>query len=200
MVTSPSFRRLLEECVLPLLQKQALLAFPEDARHRDEYILIFSIEILMTIQSNEHHLRSPFARHRRIDRNKALDKLKNNSKPDHFVIAALEKIKIVPQKVSRTEVLQFVEDILPKADKTSQGQGRELTFPQWEWVLCIVAVKAVTNAIGRNSSVRDAKMKVCIYNIYIYIYMCVCVYIQYICCIYTCICARVDGNSSSLCW
>lgn len=158
MITSPSFRRLLEECILPILQKHALLAFPEDARHRDEYVLIFSIEILMTIQSNEHHLHSTFERHRRIDRNKALDKVVYSNKLDHFVIAALEKIKIVPQKVSRTEVLQFVEDILPKTGKLAQG--RELTFPQWEWVLCIVAVKAVTNAIGRNSSVRDAKMKV----------------------------------------
>lgn len=159
MITSPSFRRLLEDCILPLLQKHALLAFPEDARHRDDYILIFSIEILMTIQSNENHLRNTFQKHRHIDRTMAVDKVSSsNAKLDHFIIAALEKIKIVPQKVSRTEVLQFVADILPKAGKSSQG--RELMFPQWEWVLCIVAVKAVTNALGRNSSVRDAKMKV----------------------------------------
>ena len=123
---------------------------------RRKYILIFSIEILMTIQSNEHHLLSTFERHRRIDRNKAQGK-PPRSTPDHFVIAALEKIKIVPQKVSRTENLQLVDDILPRAAKLSE---RELTYPPWEWVLCIVAVKAVINALGRNSSVREAIMKV----------------------------------------
>lgn len=159
MVTSPSFRRLLEECILPLLQKQALLAFPEDARHRDEYILIFSIEILMTIQSNEHHLLNTFERHRRIDRNKVQDAAAYRTKSDHFVISALEKIKIVPQKVSRTEVMQFVEDILPKVGKSRE---QELTYPQWEWVLCIVAVKAVSNAIGRNSAAWNTRLKVCV--------------------------------------
>lgn len=153
----------MEECVLPLLQKQALLAFPEDARHRDEYTLIFSIEILMTIQSNEHNLLSTFERHRLMDRNKGQSSLSVKSKPNHFVIAALEKIKIVPQKVSRTEVLQFVDDILPRPDKSSE---RELTYPQWEWVLCIVAVKAVTNALGRNSIIREAKMKVKVHQFF----------------------------------
>lgn len=111
----------------------------------------------MTIQSNEYNLQKTFERHRRIDRNKASADPSYSRKPDHFIIAALEKIKIVPQKVSRTEVLQFVDDILPKAGKTIE---RVLTYPQWEWVLCIVAVKAVTNALGRNLSTRDAKMKV----------------------------------------
>ena len=53
---STAFRRLMEESVLPMLRRHPLLAHPQDARHRDKYSPVFSLEVLLAIEGNEDDL------------------------------------------------------------------------------------------------------------------------------------------------
>jgi hypothetical protein len=173
MITSKPFKRLLVECVMPILKKDPVLAFPEDARHRDLFIQIFSLEVLMSIQKQEDSLLRAFNFHRNMDRERVQDyyikldvqqdAMETIIRPQYFIIDALERIKIVPQKVSRAEVLEFIEDILPNVSKARDvGRGRqlaEMNYPQWQWVLSIVAVKAVNNALGRSSLAKGSPNK-----------------------------------------
>ena len=151
MTTSATFRRLLEECVLPPLQKSLVLASPEDARHRDEFCLLFSLEIMFSIAA--------------IDKNMLLlyhaDQLELQRTPpggrDPIVIA-LRRIKIVPNIISEDEVMQLIADILPKsalqrARSTAGSFPYRRTFmcyPQWQWVICVVALKAVVVSLRMN--------------------------------------------------
>eukprot|EP00981_Chlorochromonas_danica_P011099 scaffold3747_cov258-Ochromonas_danica.AAC.7 len=62
MSSSTSFQRLITECIMPIMKKQRLIAFPEDARLRDRYTCLFSVDVLLAIQSNEHILQAFFTR------------------------------------------------------------------------------------------------------------------------------------------
>ncbi len=42
--------------MLPILKKQTLLAFPEDARLRDKFSCVFSLEVLRSIEGAEVQL------------------------------------------------------------------------------------------------------------------------------------------------
>lgn len=162
MSKSKSFKKLLEECVLPPLKKRLLLASPEDARHRDECILIFSLETLFSIESVEKKMLSLFKHDQRIMR-RYLEKNKGTEEQIGFedpIVASLARIKIIPQIVSEHEVVQLIEDILPSIHSKKPltplnkvpNMWVEMKFPQWQWVICIIAFKAVTFSIQKGQA------------------------------------------------
>ena len=161
MSRSKSFKRLLEECVLPPLKKKLLLASPEDARHRDECSLIFSLETLFSIESVEKGMMGLFkADKRNIQR--YMDSSKEQHSVEDPIVAALARIKIIPQIVSEHEVMQLIADILPSvnSNKTlnTSSMWAEMKFPQWQWVICVIAFKAVTFSIQKGQA--EGKIKV----------------------------------------
>jgi hypothetical protein len=60
MSASVSFRRLLEEVILPVLQRHPLLPVPEDARVRDTYACIFTLEVVLAVELAEPVFRQYF--------------------------------------------------------------------------------------------------------------------------------------------
>ena len=62
--SSTNFSALLQEIILPKLKKYPLLESPEDARQRDMYSCVFSLEVLLAIEEIETKLSTAFARSR----------------------------------------------------------------------------------------------------------------------------------------
>mmetsp|Transcript_14657 Transcript_14657/g.27454 ORF Transcript_14657/g.27454 Transcript_14657/m.27454 type:complete len:793 (+) Transcript_14657:483-2861(+) len=164
MSKSKSFKKLLEECVLPPLRKRLLLASPEDARHRDECSLIFSLETLFSIESVERKMFSLFKTDQRNMQHYMDTRGDTSGGQEHFedpIVAALARIKIIPQIVSEHEVMQLIADILPSihSNKTlsTSNMWVEMRFPQWQWVICVIAFKAVTFSIQKGHA--EGKIK-----------------------------------------
>ena len=164
-----SFKKLLEECVLPPLKKRLLLASPEDARHRDECSLIFSLETLFSIESVEKNMLALFKADQRnmqrYLRQSGSDATGQQEVFEDPIVAALARIKIIPQIVSEHEVMQLIADILPSihSNKTlgSSHMWIEMKFPQWQWVICVIAFKAVTFSIQKGQAEGKIKVILC---------------------------------------
>jgi hypothetical protein len=186
MSKSQPFRRLLEECVLPQLQKRLLLASPEDARHRDKYSLLFSLETLFSVESIEKSMLALFEADKRmmlrnsftagspppnLDTNTA----ERNLMSEDPIVTLMVKIKIIPNIISVHEVTQLVYDIMPgggfsggsgntvlnssNAAKRFLTRRSEMTFPQWQWVICVIAFKAVVASIrGTSESLETSNL------------------------------------------
>lgn len=192
MGTSKSFSRLLEERVLPILKHQTLLAFPEDARLRDRFSVVFSLEVLLAIEGAEGPLQTFFEQEKRYARRGDAEatssgaSVVNADKLDVDVLAiveALKRIHLVPTVISELQVLQLIKDVMPEINpkglskrnksfspesqksnsseaKQQQQPKREvLLFPQWEWVLCVVAFQAVETAVQQSTSYTDPKVR-----------------------------------------
>jgi hypothetical protein len=183
MGSSSAFRRLLEECVLPILSRYALLAFPEDARHRDRYASIFSLEVLLAVEGSETALRNVFDNERNnpmVEPSIYAENAENGNKNYEAVhiVECLRRINLVPQVLLKEEVLQLVRDVLPENHRTvrsssasprrdrtidsqrdRQGELSEakLLFPQWEWVLCVVAFQTVESAMHQTHQPANTK-------------------------------------------
>ena len=186
MVSSASFRKLLEECVLPILSRYALLAFPEDARHRDKYASVFSLEVLLAVEASEAKLRRVFHIERSWFNEGSVGSVTQRGKESYSIssetaniVACLQRINLVPQVLCEEEVMQLVRDVLPEDHKLSKGQisahsrtkveetsglkrteekdEGKMMFPQWEWVLCVVAFQTVEAAVRQSSQPTDTK-------------------------------------------
>jgi len=130
----------------PILQKQVLLAFPEDARLRDRYSCIFSLEVLLAIEKIEKSIyeyieeerasmqrRSKDGEHVSHEDCKSDDDQQTNSSSSskrwrnqdeeyygfgvQAIISALKRIKLIPRVMDESQVLQLVDDVLPEADR-----------------------------------------------------------------------------------
>lgn len=142
MGSSSAFRRLMEESVLPMLKKYPLLAFPEDARHRDRYSAVFSLEVLLAVESSETLLREVF------DEGQEKESVSVTA-----ILDALKNVELVPNVVNEEEVIQLIRDVIPEGQKQNMSRGvssprghmrkQKMIFPQWEWVICIVSFQAV---------------------------------------------------------
>lgn len=192
MGSSTSFRRLLVECVLPILQKQMLLAFPEDARLRDRFCTVFSLEVLLAIESVEGPLLS-FFEHERNNKHapkqlltptngnsvagpRVASPLTVSAKDEveiSAIVTALQRINLIPRVMEESQVLQLIKDVLPEGASRRRraglpasadpagGDGRQkdyMLFPQWEWVLSVVAFQAVETAMEQSTSKTDPKV------------------------------------------
>ena len=109
MGSSTALRRLMEESVLPILRVHPLLAFPEDARHRDRYCAVFSLEVLLAVESSEALLRDVFGN---TENSSASSEVEVNT-----IISALERVELIPNVVSTEEVQQLIRDVMPEGQK-----------------------------------------------------------------------------------
>ena len=162
MGNSQAFRRLMEEGILPMLRRHPLLAYPQDARHRDRYSPIFSLEVLLAIEGSEEQLMKVFR-----DKDDDVHKPMFNA---NSAVNVLQQIGLVPNVVSDVDVIQLLSDIAPDArlsrsnSPTSPGgslvsslfvgseaarDGNVMTFPQWEWLVCVVSFQSVEHAIAK---------------------------------------------------
>ncbi len=196
MGSSTSFRRLLMECVLPILQKQMLLAFPEDARLRDRFCYVFSLEVLLAVEGVEGPLLS-FFEHERTKSSSLLaapssaaavasssgprvaSPLTVSAKDEveiSAIVTALKRINLIPRVMEESQVLQLIKDVLPEgasrrrsaasssaAGSAPPNQKDYVLFPQWEWVLSVVAFQAVETAMLQSTDNADTKVKVLVF-------------------------------------
>ena len=156
MGSNQSFRRLMEGLILPMLRRHPLLAYPQDARHRDKYSPVFSLEVLLAVEGSEEQLTEIFLSQVNSDEGCCdVDGAKS----------ILEGIGLMPNVVSSDEVVQLFRDVAPEvrlsrssspsSPSSSSLQGKEsssgsaaMNFPQFEWVVCVVAFQAVERAIA----------------------------------------------------
>jgi hypothetical protein len=179
MGSSSSFRRLLEECLLPILKRQTLLAFPEDARLRDRFSSVFSLEALLAVEGAEGPLQNFFE----TEKAKQASSLSWKDSPlspsvgkeeaeISAIITALKRINLIPNVMEESQVLQLIKDVLPedsscsrrvtamKSNGNSNNVNKFLLFPQWEWVLSVVAFQAVETAVQQSSIPTDPEVKI----------------------------------------
>lgn len=155
MGSSNAFRRLMEESVLPMLHRHPLLAHPQDARPRDIYSPVFSLEVLLAVESCEDKLRMAF---------------ENGSTGSwNFDVSSAEgilcSIGLIPNIVTAAEVKGLVKDVSPEGRLSRSGSPtlspgslsssgdtntstEIMNFPQWEWIVCVVAYKGVEMALA----------------------------------------------------
>jgi hypothetical protein len=164
MGNSGAFRRLMEESVLPMLQLHPLIAHPEDARQRDKYSPVFSLEVLLAIEGSEGKLQRAYQ-----------DRAKDNVVfTVSEAVVLLRAIGLIPTVASEAEVVNVAKDVAPEgrisrsSSPTARGSPIQLinsgtsspvgndsrtapegmTFPQWEWIVCVVAHQGVAMAIA----------------------------------------------------
>lgn len=135
------------------------------------HVTVFSIEVLSAVEAVEHGLIDAFARleatkARRHCEGVAEDKRGCSKWPTLavnvvHVVEALKKLGLLNAVVDERTVMGLVKDILPSAFALRRGQP--LCFPQWEWLLCIIAFRTVEVANGRrdDSSKRTLTAEVC---------------------------------------
>jgi hypothetical protein len=177
MGKSNAFRNLLGECVLPILQKQMLLAFPEDARLRDRFCCVFSIEVLIAIEGVEGPLLKFFeterSRESNLSQQPTLPTGSGHALEISAIITALKRINLIPKVMAEPQVLQLIQDVLPEQPSKRRcpsvaGEGHapkkpSLLFPQWEWVLSVVAFQAVVAATEQSAVPTEAEVRVCLH-------------------------------------
>lgn len=149
MSKSDSFRKLLEDCILPMLIKFPVLAYPEDARQRDKYSGIFSIEVLLAVEASERPLFAIFEQQRKSS---SLIQSKLDVQWEiSFILTTLKFVDLVPQVLKEDFVLNLIKDVIPSSTKSSAAD-KEVVFPQWEWILCLVAFHAVEVSLTQSQS------------------------------------------------
>ena len=165
MGSSSAFRRLMEECVLPILRVHPLLAFPEDARHRDCYCAVFSLEVLLAVESSEALLREAFRGSGTPDSRSGSGGVEVPT-----IVSALKRVDLIPNVVNEDEVLQLIRDVVPEGQKHTRNALQRMIFPQWEWVICVVAFQAVEKEKGvRNIEIQDKNIPSQIADVITYI-------------------------------
>ena len=118
MNSSSTFRSLLENQMLPVLRGHTLLAFPNDARHRDKYAVLFSLEVLLTMQRIEPVLRSVFLTEGVTSWRESEDFSRHTNIIDSLqmqpILSALRRINLVPQVLPEADIQQLMKDVMPE--------------------------------------------------------------------------------------
>jgi hypothetical protein len=162
------------------------LAFPDDARLRDRYAVLFSLEVILTLQRVENILRSVFC----IKGSKEApgengtqggEGVKDKGERGRSVssevvmmpiIIALRRINLVPQVISEAHIMRLMKDVMPlRGSKGSIRKGSEdflhmdaggyeqiLLFPHWEWIICVVAYEAMDVTVRASPTKTDPAM------------------------------------------
>lgn len=176
MTLSSTFPRLMEECIQPVLLRNPFLASPEDARLRDKYSLIFSLEVLLVIEAVEkrfmssfQYFKEEFISHSNYSpKSAALDSL------DIFLYP-LQQMNLVPQIMTVEKIKKFVKDLIPSTELKSftppqprdytessidkESQKELFNLPLWEWIIAVVAHEAVDNAVTESYLPTDPQVR-----------------------------------------
>ena len=157
MKTSSTFLKFIKSCILPQLQGKYFLAFPEDARYRDRYDLLFSIEFLLIIEKYEKTI---------------FDRFNGNYKKNYGnFISLIENLSSSYNDLFHSVKLEFVSDliidILPKQESyqakkspTSISKDKsklfsEILSPHFEWILTIIAFQVAANRDRNQNSYNE---------------------------------------------
>ena len=141
MNSSRSFRSLLEDYMLPVLRGHTLLAFPDDARLRDKYAVLFSLEVLLALQRVEPSLRSVFlsegaaskgsekGSERGCEDSPRSPGGRSDSNSPSIpqvapIISALRRINLVPQVIGEAHIKQLIKDVMPERLATTSNSRR----------------------------------------------------------------------------
>jgi hypothetical protein len=126
MNSSHAYKVLMEEQVFPILQRETLLAFPEDARLRDRFSAVFSLQVLLALEGAQDKLQAFFRRE------KLASPQGRRGIPLAAVVLALKHITLVPTVLSEEQAVQLIHDVLPQyAEKLPfQTDTQVLLFPQ----------------------------------------------------------------------
>ena len=133
MNSSYAFRSLLEDHMLPVLRGRTLLAFPDDARLRDKYAVLFSLEVLLTLQRVEPVLRSVFVSEGSASLRWSEDSSKGKDSPLSMsvqmipIISALRRINLVPQVIGEAHITQLMQDVMPERLASTSCSIRSLS-------------------------------------------------------------------------
>ncbi len=123
---SQPFQRLLIESIFPIIEKKALLAFPEDARLRDRFSVIFSFPVLLAVEAVEGNLQEFFQKSMKlpfVNANSLFQQQQQQSNKSSksraneeisFIMKALKQIHLIPNVMNEAQVLQLVKDVLPE--------------------------------------------------------------------------------------
>ena len=109
MGSSEAFRLLMEESVLPVLRRHPLLAYPQDARHRDKYSTLFSLEVLLAVEGAEHNLRTVYSMSGGTDFGA------------RAAVDILSTIRLLPEVMTEEEVLQIIADMSPAGSPNARS-------------------------------------------------------------------------------
>jgi hypothetical protein len=155
MNSSATFKRMISEKVFPLLMKDktspvSLLACPSEARIRDRYVSLFSLDVVLAIEGTEEAIRGlmgPLSG-AGADSMTVLPEL---------VLEALRSLDLLPGVIDEGTIRFTLADVRP-GDALAAGVAvaqsppppTVLAFPQWEWVLCVAAFHSVEYAINKN--------------------------------------------------
>ena len=139
MNSSVAFKDLLESNISPMLRGHTILATPDDARLRDKYSVLYSLEVLLAMQRVEDTLRSVFICELQCDSVDSPDSVRSGRSEDSglgtgtlnskIIINALRRINMVPQVISENEILRLIRDIVPEMDKTTNCSTKPLPSP-----------------------------------------------------------------------
>mmetsp|Transcript_30768 Transcript_30768/g.33635 ORF Transcript_30768/g.33635 Transcript_30768/m.33635 type:complete len:746 (-) Transcript_30768:932-3169(-) len=120
---SQPFQRLLIESIFPIIEKKALLAFPEDARLRDRFSVIFSFPVLLAVEAVEGNLQEFFQKSMKlpfVNANSLFQQTNHRASKNRaneeisFIMKALKQIHLIPNVMNEAQVLQLVKDVLPE--------------------------------------------------------------------------------------
>lgn len=149
MKSSTNFSGLLQEIILPKLKKYPLLESPEDARQRDMYSCVFSLEVLLAIEEIETKLSTAFARSRSSGDDEAY-KFEGEIK---CILTALESLNFAPQLVAIKFVMKIAHsNFEQRSSGKSSKDADQVLYSLWEWVICVIAfhiVEAISASADR---------------------------------------------------
>lgn len=146
MHASSTFKRLINEKVFPPLLKDknspiSLLACPSEARIRDKYVSLFTLDVVLAIEGAEDEIR-------RLVAKTGTGTLVHSP----LILTALQSLDLVPGVIEEPTIIFTLSDVLPGAHSVTKELDTQsvLALPQWEWVLCVVAFHSVEYAINKN--------------------------------------------------
>jgi hypothetical protein len=182
IATSRTYRRLLEECIQPVLLRHPLLASPEDARTRDKYSLIFSLEVLLAIEATEKRLQSSFQYfheellHMTVSNPNSPSSGNTDPSADHsidIIVYPLQQMNLVPQIMDREKICRLIDDLIPSKESSSLSPPNTASaaagidyaslqmfpFPYREWIIAVIAHKAVDRAVSESYLPTDPQVR-----------------------------------------
>jgi hypothetical protein len=124
---SRSFSVLFHERILPVVNQSLLLASPDDARERDVHSLLFSLDVLFSIETVEKMMQelylqatSPSSRQQQLGQSQGGSSAHLLVSVSMSLIERLRAIKLIPQVVTEGEVKQLFLDIIPSSPRSSE--------------------------------------------------------------------------------
>ena len=156
IVMSPALDRLLTNNILPNFTRCPNLHNIEDSRYRDRLVLLFSIEILLHIQTLEHQLKNIL---------ESLRIIYDLDPPNLSAIAAssienmidlFSQIKVVPYLLPAESLALVVKDLY----SITKDQSEILVQSKWSYLVAVVAYECVEKSLMYSSYLCSVEVRI----------------------------------------